>query len=179
MGSGLIFPNITRWGVLLQDYTLGFLNQVITVSNLPAGFMYLKVFLYIRSNVAAPGSMDYTIKCSAGAASYDTLHYRVTPPNVILCTTFLGEATGWRGPTIGDSTTLFTFEITIAQPTIMPTKQAHITGQMYGGYCYTADNQVTLPAGEDYINTIILTAEDTGAGEKFGAGSKVTVYGLN
>jgi hypothetical protein len=179
MGSGLIFPNITRWGVLLQDYTLPFLNQVITVSNIPLGFSYLKVFLYIRSNQGPGDFMDYTIKCSTGAASYDTLHYRVTPPNVIQCTAFTGELTGWRGPTIGDSTTLFTFEATIAQPTIMSTKQAHITGQSFGGYLYTADNQITLPVGEDFITTIILTAEDTGAGEKFGAGSKVTVYGLN
>jgi len=175
MGSGLVQAYVATWGALIEEKTLTGDSATLQISNIPPAFKYLHIFLNLTSDQAL-GPVDYTMKASDGAAIYSGTYSSQDPPNVLSVTNY-GGAASWACLALGDNTQNCFSEWVICQDPAITIKTAFVrSSDANDSSIYQATQQVVLPAGETYINTIKLTA--AGAA-KFKAGSKMSVYGLN
>jgi hypothetical protein len=174
MGSGINFINVPAWGTLIQDLVLA-ADSATMQATVPTGFKFLHIFTYLKSDKGA-GSCSWIIQVSNGAGTYQELYSTMTTPNV-LAVINNAAAASWTGPLIGDRFTFYLHEFVISQSPGAVIKQCLARGMWHGGYKYDGVLEVILPAGETQINTVKLST--TVAGEKFGAGSELQVYGLN
>jgi len=175
MGSGLIQAYIATWGALIEEKTLASDSATLQISNIPGSWKYLHIFINVRSDQAL-GPVDYTMKASDGAAIYGGTYSSQDPPNVLSVTNY-GGAASWVCLAMGDNTQNCFSEWVITQDPAITIKSAFVRAEdANDSSIYMATNNVVLPAGETFINTIKLTA--AGAA-KFKAGSKMAIYGLN
>jgi len=175
MGSSLTQAYIATWGALIEEKTLTVDSATLQISNIPPVWKYLHVFLNIRSDQAL-GPVAYTMKASDGAAIYGGTYSSQDPPNVLSVANYNGAA-AWVCLDMGDNTQNCFSEWVITQDPAVVIKSAFVRAEdANDSSIYSATNNVVLPAGETYINTIKLTA--AGAA-KFKAGSKMSIYGLN
>jgi hypothetical protein len=174
MGSGLVQAYVATWGALIEEKTLSGDSNTLQISNIPAAFKYLHVFITVRSDQVA-GPVAFTMKASNGAATYNGTYSTQTAPNVLTVTNYVAAA-AWACPDMGDNTQDVLSEWVITQDPAITIKTFFSRAFTWISQLYTGAGQVVLPVGETYINTIKLTAAGAAL---FKAGSKMAIYGVN